>query len=129
METIECIGKDGETSFFQVEFMSPLEILVRSEESQDFFYLALHAVDDNTVQITEINHNHNPAFKGKGIPEILLPHVANKLRKQIISSSHKYPLKENEYRSIYANKMWNRLVGKALAVYDTEKDIYKLKII
>lgn len=131
MATIKCVGKDGVSRDFEVESEEVLtgkkwDFSVRAQESNDFFQLTVETSDDNKVRITQIFHNDDPAYKGMGIPDALLPYVASQLKKQIISSSNKFPSKPGEWRSVYANKMWDRLVGKVQAVYDEQKDVYLL---
>jgi hypothetical protein len=69
-------------------------------------------------------HHDNPAYVAMGIPDALIPVVAEVLHKTVVSS----PTTADDtgvYRTEAATKVWERLVGKGLASYDIEADVYK----
>jgi hypothetical protein len=82
--------------------------------------------DENILQVTNITHNDNDYYKGKGIPESLFKLVSKLLKKKIVSSQS-FKEGAGEFRTEAANKMWDRLVSKDLATYNKEKDRYEWK--
>jgi len=61
---------------------------------------------------------------GKGISDAIIPEAAGVLRKRIVSSSNLARVKENEYRTEAAEKVWRRLVARGQATYCASTDRY-----
>jgi hypothetical protein len=59
-----------------------------------------------------------------GIPDSLLPYLTHHLGR-LIGSSRSRVEGTNEFRTVQATKMWDRLVQKGLAEYFAEDDIYR----
>jgi hypothetical protein len=81
------------------------------------FEMTFEPVDDHTIRQVGIFHHGVPQHRAMGIPDAVLPAVANALSKRIISS----PLQAAEtgtYRTVDAEKMWSRLRGKGIALMD-----------
>lgn len=89
-----------------------------------FFQLSLRQKLDGDLQIISIEHQNHPDYMSKGIPDSLLPYLARTLGR-CICSSRTYVEGTNEFRTIAATKMWERLVTKKLAIYYRDEDIYR----
>ncbi len=88
------------------------------------FDLSVTALDDATVRQTMLAHHGNPAYAAMGIPDALIPVVAAVLGKKVVSS----PTTVDDtgvYRTQAATKVWDRLLGKGLASYDPDADVYE----
>jgi len=60
-----------------------------------------------------------------GIPGALIPVVAAVLAKKVVSS----PTTADDtgvYRTEAARKVWDRLIGKGVANYDPDTDVYEI---
>jgi hypothetical protein len=70
-----------------------------------------------------MNHNHDNEYKGKGIPEYLIPFLMKKLQIQIVSSTNiGIP---GEHRSSEANKFWERMIVNKKAIRNVECKWYE----
>lgn len=78
------------------------------------------------MKITSMNNNGVPELSGMGIPEKLIELVASKFGLEVVSSSNNLSYKklETEWRSLDANKVWDRLLNQNRAIYNAELDIY-----
>lgn len=63
-------------------------------------------------------HNNVKEYIAKGIPDIMIGEAHNVLNLQIISSTNNSAFKssENEYRSLSATKVWDRLKNARKAI-------------
>ncbi|HQO09031.1 MAG TPA: hypothetical protein PLK90_02720 [Clostridiales bacterium] len=97
---------------------------------QPNFYMVVEKVfkPNNAYKVTMINCNNDEKFCKKGIPDSLLPRVADYLQTEIISSSGIKEFKSTvgETRYPEATTMWERLRQKGIATYSKREDIYTI---
>lgn len=86
------------------------------------FQMTLKPLPDGRLRIDAITAH--PSHREAGIPDSLLPELSRRLGKDVVSSSNRFAASPEEFRSIDAEKMWKRLVGKGLATYDEQQDRY-----
>ena len=135
MHSITCIGKDNVMRRFvfddPAEEILPdgslqLGFCVKTRyEASTFFELRLCKKPDGQFQIISVNHHNQAEYASMGIPDSLLPFLARLLGDRICSS-RSYVGGTNEYRTVEATKMWERLVQKGLAEYYAEEDVYRI---
>ena len=89
----------------------------------EFFELKVVEVDDDTVQVVMLTNNQHPPVSAKGIPDSLIPRIAQDLRRRVQSSPSRGRTGD-EYRTGAATKVWERLVGAQKAQYDSQADVY-----
>ena len=135
MKKIECIGKDKITKTFEYEleersFLSHREWIFRVyplvRKSLEFFEFSLTEIDDKTAKVAMMNHHNQPEYIAQGIPERMIEEAYEVLGIQIISStnSEKHQKLPNEYITIGAVKVWERLVSKGKAYFNEEERVY-----
>ena len=90
--------------------------------SGEFFELSVKEVKGE-LQVTAMYNHNEPEYKGKGIPDSLLMHVAAQSGKRVRSSPSWAP--GGVYRTPDATKVWDRLVSKKLASYSEQDDVYQ----
>lgn len=95
------------------------------ETSEDIFELALEESGPSSAQIVMMAHHYRGGVRAKGIPEVLLPFVSQRVGRAIHSSSNKGGLGA-EYRTGDATKVWQRLAKNGQAIYDGASDVYHL---
>jgi hypothetical protein len=93
-------------------------------EATWFFELQLREKPDGQFQIISIQHHYLPEYASMGIPDSLLPYLTRHLGRRICSSRDRVE-GTNEFRTIQATGMWDRLVEKGLAEYFEEEGIYR----
>lgn len=136
MKTLTTIGIDGREHLFEYSFHEigsdgdvkiefRVNFAIETDKSKWFdFKLAL--INDQTLKVTDM-------FKGKnehlrtGLPEALILLSKKTFQKKIISSSNKIKTQKCEWRSEPGTKVWQRLVKKNLAEYNSELDTFELK--
>jgi hypothetical protein len=134
MHSINCVGKDGVERKFvldepEIETTSEghreLTFRVMTESTDIFFFeLSLREQPDGCFQIIMIENHHRPEYVSKGIPDALLPFL-HKMLGRPICSSRPSVTGTNEFRTVDATKMWDRLVRKGIARYFADKQIYR----
>ena len=94
---------------------------------QRFLFFSAKETADNYIKVTMINNHNQIEYSAKGIPEKIIQELRNLSDKVIISSSNNplYKSFDEEYRTLPAYKVWNRLIVQGKASYDTEIDTYK----
>lgn len=133
--SMTCVDKNGNKNEFKYSFevgeeegfqkisyqVVPAEINI-----DDWFEFSLIRINETTAKIYAMNNNSIPELSGKGIPEKLIEIAASQFNSTIISSSNNPKSKhlETEWRSISANKVWDRLVANNKAKYDSHLDVY-----
>jgi GNAT superfamily N-acetyltransferase len=134
MHSITCIGKDDVERIFV--FDDPEEDMTseghrellfcvkRHPEDMWFFELQLREKPDGQFQIISIQHHHRPEYASMGIPDSLLPYLTGYLGRRICSSRGRVE-GTNEFRTVQATGMWDRLVQKGLAEYFAEEGVYR----
>ena len=132
MPPLLCTGRDEvERTFdYSVEkdqFEEPWHFRVQTVPPQpdgEAFDLSVTTLDDATVRQGMLAHHDNPAYVAMGIPDALIPVVSAVLAKKVVSS----PTTADDtgvYRTEAATKVWDRLVGKGVANYDPDADVYQ----
>ena len=72
-----------------------------------------------------IAHFNREQYRAMGIPDSLLPLVAGRLVKRVVSSPSSIP-GAGVFRTKEASTMWRRLERKGIATYDRDKDVFTL---
>ena len=109
---------NGNNITVSVHFVPPLP-------SGDFFQVTIHRLNLDTAITTAI-YSHDQEYRGKGIPEALLPWISNHLNTTVVSSSNRNPRLNGERRSEEATKMWERLCRKRIAKKLEDSDHYEI---
>lgn len=129
------MGKDGSMRTFYLYrssiFSAQPELIFRVYESPDasdsqFFDFALVEESNDMLKITMMHNHGDPRYVAKGIPDCAIPGIARITGLQIRSSSNTHRATGNEYRTVSATKVWERLEKRGMARYDKEQDIYYL---
>ncbi len=110
----------------KITFYASFEPIIDNEPR---FYLDLEKLTEpDAYKIVMIDCNNDDRFCKKGIPDSLLPRVADYLQTDIISSTgiKEFQSTSGEIRYPEATKMWERLKEKGIATYCKEKDIYTI---
>jgi hypothetical protein len=82
---------------------------------------------DEGFKIVSISNNDREKYTAKGIPEFIIPVIAENLKESIFSSTNKGNKSYNgEQRVKNASKYWERLikVDSKNTSYDNDKDVY-----
>lgn len=136
MPSITCTDRYGNAASFTYEerndYLSDPERLIYKVWSdpppadQAFFELTLESVDDETLIVVMAANHGRPEYVAKGIPDALLPHISNSLRRTVESS----PGSSNSggrRRSDDATKYWIRLLKAGVAIHDSDRDVYRIE--
>lgn len=86
------------------------------------FQMTLKPLLDGRFRIDAITAH--TSHRKAGISDSLLPELSRRFGKAVVSSSNRFAATPEEFRSVDAEKMWRRLVGKGLATYDGQQDRY-----
>ena len=137
-EQFSCSGIDGiENNFFynleNSEFDNTewiFRIIAEDILNDNPFLFSVKEFDEGNAKVIMMNHHNNVDYIAKGIPEKIIEISAIKLNKSIHSSSNiaEYKIFDGEFRSLSADKVWERLVNKNLAIYNTQTDIFTYKM-
>ena len=132
-----CHGRDGTTKTFWYEWerddIHPDRIIVfhvhksnpPKMNEENWFEMTLELCGERLWKITHIGDaERRPHFAAAGIPDALIPEASRVLAAAIRSSSNRGAKRENEFRTIDADKMWKRLLRKGLARYVAGEDYY-----
>jgi hypothetical protein len=131
VEKLVCIGRDGQARTFLIERWTldgpPRTVMVRvraqlQSDKEDSFELELEEGAAGVWRIQTISHSFAPHLRQMGIPDALLPRMKARLGGQVRSSPTSGA--GNVSRSSNATTMWNRLVAKGDARYDSQADVY-----
>lgn len=130
MIQLRCTDKKGNEKIFLLKcehdsFLCEFTYHVYSDPlpiSGEFFELSVKEVQGELQVISMFNHNE-PEYKGKGIPDSLLMHIASQSGKRVRSSPTRAP--GGVYRTSDATKVWDRLVSKNLASFSEQEDVYR----
>lgn len=136
---MECVDRDGNINKFKYSIEQTIEysydndfekfifrVMPADFNTDDWFEFSIVKINNATGKVSTMKNNRVPELSGKGITEKLIELAASQFGLTIISSSNN-PLHkklETEWRSIDANKVWDRLQAQNKATYDTELDIY-----
>lgn len=135
--TLLCTNRFGRQATFDVsceempsDGFSPANwtFLARPQNASpttDFFELLLHERDGGFARIVMMHNHADPALRGAGIPDALLPEAARRTGRRIQSSPTVGDTPDVR-RSPEATKVWQRLVGKGLATFDEQADVFTL---
>ena len=131
MPRIPCTGRDGVTREFEYQYeFDELDKVwhfaveaVPRPDSMEIFTMTFKPINETTIRQISITHHHDPAYAAMGIPDAMLPEVKRILGKEVESSP---PDVGGEFRSVDAEKMWTRLVGKGLAEYVCARKVYRV---
>lgn len=130
MTQLKCTDKEGDERIFLLDceydsvwgvftyrvFSDPLPII------SEFFELSVKEVQGE-LQVIGMFHHYVPKFKGKGIPDSLLMHIASKPGKRLRSSPTWAP--DGLCRTPGETKVWDPLVSKKLASFSEQEDVYR----
>ena len=130
-----CVDKSGKANEFKysIEFGEEddfqkiiYRVIPADINTDDWFEFALVRINDSTGKIYAMNNNNVPELAGKGISEKLIEIAAAQFNSTIISSSNNPKSKKlgTEWRTVAANKVWDRLVANNKAKYDSQLDVY-----
>lgn len=133
-----CVDKSGKATEFNysIDFSEEddfekiiYRVIPADINTDDWFEFSLVRIDDSTGKIFAMNNNNVPELTGKGIPEKLIEIAAAQFNSTIISSSNnpKSKLLDTEWRTVAATKVWERLVAKDKAKYDSQLDLYSYR--
>ena len=131
MPQIQCVGADGvERTLEYVVEEDTLDhvwrcrvVAVPPVAGAPAFEMTFRPLGENSVRQIGIFNHQVPAHSAKGIPDAVLPAVANAIHKRIVSS----PLQSagmGVYRTVDAEKMWARLHAKGIAQFDDATNLY-----
>jgi hypothetical protein len=138
LHCLVCKGKDGVRRTFWYE-LEPDELypetVIRFRvhksnppmmNAESWVEMTLMRCEDRTWKITFIgDFERRPHYAGVGIPDALIPEASRALETAIRSSSNIKAKKDSdEFRTVDAEKMWQRLRGKGLARYILTDDYY-----
>jgi len=134
---ITCTGKDGSIAEFDYEEIddwfdddhTKKHFLIYPKgqnETLEKFDFEVVDLTDEQVMVTMMHNHGSPLYTAKGIPEAMIIHLAEKLGKNVRSSSQLHPTLDPEFRELGATKVWKRLVDQGLAKENTENDYYYL---
>lgn len=130
---VKCVARDGRSQEFyyrfSIESFATVSYKIRVYASRDFsdlefFELAAENHDGEFVKITMITHNRSALYAAKGIPDALIPVLADRTGKLVRSSSQRKPAKPDEYRTDDATKVGRRLVERGSAIYCESEDFF-----
>lgn len=102
-----------------------IRLFMEGDSEKEWFDFKLAPIDNDTLKVTDMFIGKE-SHRMKGIPEALILEAGKIFGKRIISSSDKHPILMNEWRRGAASKVWERLVQKGLAKYNSDKDYYCL---
>ena len=133
METITCIGKDNQSRTFELccvenpfkqrwTFFAYTDPRLPSGENYQASFVA--DPDDLTIVRSVGMFAHAPEYQKVGLPEATILHAAKVIGRRIVSSRNNEEKSNGEYRSLTAEKVWQRLVSQGLATYDNETDSF-----
>lgn len=112
---------DRHNKFHKVE----LRLFMKGDENSKWFDFKLAPIGDDTLKVTDMFVGKE-SHRKKGIPEALIMESKKLFGNKIISSSDKHPILISEWRREVASKVWDRLVKKGLAEYNSKFDFYFL---
>jgi hypothetical protein len=131
-----CVGADGASyeflwrvtkDQFEDKWIFRVETEANCNTGRSFELTAVASDDDlNTVRIVMMHHYDQDEYKAKGIPDALLPVVKRELGMSV-ESSPRQGATTDIYRTDAATAVWDRLVGKGLATYAADRDVYVLR--
>ncbi len=81
------------------------------------------------IRIQMMTAHDKPAFLRKRLPEAAFQLLAGVTGRWIRSSSNKCKVEPAESRNDNADRVWNSLCGRGLAVKNEERDYYLLKCV
>lgn len=128
-EPLPCRGPNGLRDFhLHVYFDSVVYVCqVRSvpyPHDHQFFELILRPLNATVLQVVGI-FAHHTRYRKVGIPDTLLPRMAQLLGRRIRSSPKTGSEgSTDQWRTDDATVMWKRLVEHHLAFHDADDDIY-----
>lgn len=125
---LKCLGKNKVEFEFDLDYSTSFqnypEFWVSHEDLVPMkFVLVLQPLGNKSYRVMMIDAND--VYRGCGIPDVLLPFVANNLSAEIRSSQTMAP-DGNTWRKPEATKMWQRLVGAGIAEYVDEEDFFRI---
>jgi hypothetical protein len=118
-DVVSETSPDGNEWKYQVHLHNPPRM-----EEDDFYYAAFRQIGDARVQVVMLSRN-KAHYGGKGITEALFAEVAHRTSLQLVSSTNRKS-GSDEYRTVQATRVWNRLVEAKKATYDAASDHYVL---
>ncbi len=129
---ISCIGRDGVSRTFACTWNpdssggTALVTTVPRQVDGAFFEARYEVVDHGDLKQVFIGHHGRSVFTGMGIPDALLPRLATETGCDIVSS----PRAGNpgEFRTPEVECMWERLRGKGIATYSSERDVFRISV-
>lgn len=130
-----CVDKSGKANEFKytIEFSDEddfqkisYRVISADINTDDWFAFSLVRINDSTGKIYAMNNNNVPELTRKGIPEKLIEITTIQFNSTIISSSNNPKSKQldTEWRTVAANKVWDRLVADNKAKYDSQLNLY-----
>lgn len=126
---IICTGKDDIDREYYIHVRKTYEgypqFFVNDEEimTGNAFELILKPVDEKSYMIMMMNSHQK--YGGFGIPDALIPFLAQYLESSVCSSP-RMSEDRNYWRTDEATKVWERLVSVGKARYEKTTDIYHI---
>jgi hypothetical protein len=99
------------------------------KEDGDRFELTAFLEKDGLIRIQMMTANDKPAFLRKRLPEAAFQLLASVTGQRVRSSSNKCKVEPAESRNDNADRVWNSLSRRGLAVKNEERDYYLLKCV
>ncbi len=96
-----------------------------NEEEEDWFDFKIAFLTDGSIKVTDMFVG-KASHRKKGIPDALILEIKRLYNKKVISSSNKNKLVRSEWRKPPATKVWERLVLKNKANYNSQTDTFEL---
>ena len=102
-------------------------IMPVEEQCNDHYEFTITRVDEWTGKVTQIHRNFIDYYSGKRIGDKMIEVASEVLGLNIISSSNngEYTSFDPEWRTPPATRIWDRLVDRGIASYDSKTDIYR----
>lgn len=79
----------------------------------------------SSARIVLMNHQGDPFYAKKGIPEAVILHTATVLDMPVRSNTATMETPESNAREPEATKVWQRLVAQSKARYADEQDVFQ----
>jgi len=137
LDRIECIDKSGKACVFhyryefdELDHKHRVNVYANAEFNGPAFEFSYETVCENPRiwKQTGMFHHGASVFSGKGIPDSLIPALTVQFNAVIESSPRNQETSLDEeavWRTPAADKVWERLVAKNLAEYDTNLNVYR----
>ena len=93
--------------------------------SGEFYEARFEHASPGVLRQVVMSHHGQQEYMAKGIPEAVLLEMRRRFGCRI-ESSPSYDAGAGQFRGAPANRVWDRLVRRGLAVWDEQRAIYSL---